>query len=36
MLIKDTHNLQDSCCQNKNILFTIYFYSYKTYIFEGE
>ena len=32
--VKDAHNLQHSSCQNKNISFASYFYSYKVYIFE--
>lgn len=27
--INDTHNLQHSICQNKNVFFAVYFYSYK-------
>ena len=34
--LKDTHNLQHDSCQNENISFAIYFYSYKGYIFNKD
>ena len=34
--IKDKQDLQHSSCQNENISFAIYVYSWKGYIFEKE
>ena len=31
--LRDIHSLQQSFCQNKNISFAIYLYSYKIYIY---
>ena len=34
--IKGTYSFKHSSCQNENVSLTVYFYSYKVYIFEKE